>query len=201
MKYAYSSDWIHRHENLVHWTYYWHQIRLVREEIDTGDRILEIGVGTRFTSNYLKSRGYHVVTLDIDPDKQPDIVGNIVEMELPETYDYILAFEVFEHMPFGDFSEVLHKLNRHCRKRLLISVPRNEKLWFSLQAELPGRKSFGFRIATRRKKIISKHHHWEVDHPPVSRKVLEQAFQSAGFRIQTMEKVDALYFYVLTKKE
>lgn len=198
MKYSYSSDWIHQHENLYHWTYYWHQIRLVREEIEESDKILEIGVGTRFTSNYLKSKGYNVVTLDIDPDKQPDMVGNIVEMELPDSYDYILAFEVFEHMPYEDFKKVLQMLNRHCRKRLLISVPRNEKIWLSFQVILPGRKSFSFGITTRRKKIISKHHHWEVDHPPVSRKALEQTFQSALFSIQKMKKVDSLYFYVLT---
>jgi len=197
MKYSYSSDWIHRHEDIYHWTYYWHQVHLIREEIEQGDTILEIGVGTKFTSNYLKSKGFDVITADIDPGKEPDILGNIVEMDLPDDYDYIMAFEVFEHMPYEEFIAVLKKLKQHCRKRMILSVPRNEKVWLQLMIELPGRKKYKFRIATRRKKIIAEHHHWEVDHPPVSKNVLEEGFRSAGFRIKTFKRVNSLYFYAL----
>lgn len=180
--------------------YYWHQLRLIREEAEPGDRILEIGVGTKFTSNYLFTKGYDITTMDIDANKQPDIVADLVTVEFTESYDYILAFEVFEHLPFEDFCEALQKLHKHCRKGLLLSVPRNEKPWLSVRVELPGRKQYGFRIATRRNKIISKYHHWEVDYPPVSKKVLENAFRNANFHIKTWMKMESLYFYVLTNR-
>jgi len=199
-KYTYASEWIHKLENFLHWTYYWHQADLIRSKIKEGDRILEIGVGTKFTANYLRSKGFEVVTMDIDPDKKPDIVGNIVEDELKEDFDYVLAFEVFEHIPFDDFKQVLGKLGRICRKGLLISLPRNEKQWLKLTAELPGKKTYGFRIATLRKKIISEHHHWEVDFPPYSKKMLEQTFRDFQFSVEDCRKVSSLYFYSLINK-
>jgi len=199
--YNYSSEWIHKHEKLHHWIYYWHQVDLVRSQIKEGDRILEIGVGTKFTSNYLKSKGFEVVTMDIDPEKKPDIVGNIVEDELEDEFDYVLAFEIFEHIPFEDFKKVLGKIKRICRKNLLISVPRNEKQWLRLSIELPGRKTFGFRLATLRRKIITKHHHWEVDFPPYSKDMLEKTFRDHQFHVELCRKVSFLYFYSLTQRD
>jgi len=198
MKYSYTSEWIEKFEPLYHWTYYWNQLGLILGEIEKGDRILEIGVGTRFVSNYLISKGYDVVTMDIDPNKKPDIVANVVTVDLKESYDYILAFEVFEHLPFEEFADVLKKLHRHCNKGLIVSVPRNEKAWLSVRVELPGRNVFGFRIATRRKKILTKLHYWEVDHPPVSKKLLEKTFLSSNFHIKSFLKRDILLYYVLS---
>lgn len=197
--YSYSSDWIHKHETINHWIFYWHQVDLIRSVLEEGDRILEIGVGTGFTSNYLKTKGYKVVTLDIDPEKNPDIVANIVECNLDEQFDHVIAFEVFEHIPFEEFKTVLKKLHGICRKNLLISVPRNEKIWFKLTVELPGRKRIGFRIATKRKKIISRHHHWEIDYPPFSRHAVEETFKKCGYSIEFYRRVSSLFFYTLTK--
>lgn len=198
--YQYSSDWIKRHENRRHWTYYWHQIDLVRSVLKQGDRILEIGVGTKFTSNYLKSKGFQVTTIDIDPEKEPDIVANIVDYEFREPYDHVLAFEVFEHIPFTDFEKVLGKISRICKRYLLMSVPRNEKSWLRVDVELPGRRSFGFGISTRRGKIISQHHHWEVDLPPWTKRKLEKRFDEKGFSVELCRKVSSVYFYSLAKK-
>jgi ubiquinone/menaquinone biosynthesis C-methylase UbiE len=194
----YSSDWIHTLENLQHWTYYWHQVELARSVITPGDQILEIGVGTKFTSNYLKSKDHQVTTMDIDPLKDPDIQANIVDHELDDKFDHVLAFEVFEHMPFEDFEKVLIKLHRVCRKNLLISLPRNEKLWLQWSVQWPGRKGCSFRLTTRRRKIISAHHHWEVDFYPYTKNKLEQTFSKHGYGIALFRKVDSLLFYILT---
>lgn len=195
----YTSDWIKRHENIHHWTYYWHQIDLVRSVLKEGERILEIGVGTKFTSNYLKSKGFHITTVDIDPEKGPDIVANIVDYEFREPYDHVLAFEVFEHIPYPDFEKVLGKIGRICRRYLLMSVPRNEKSWLRVSVELPGRKIFGFGITTRRGKIISPNHHWEVDYPPWTKRKLEKSLADNGFSVELSRKISSLYFYSLAK--
>ena len=199
--YTFSSDWIHQLEGKQHWIYYWHQIHQIRSRIKEGDTVLEIGVGTKFTSNYLKSKGYKVVTIDIDPEKEPDLLGNIVEVQLPESYDFILAYEVFEHIPFEDFVKVLHNLGPVCRRYLLMSLPRNEKFWFELSATLPGNRQLGFRIATLRKKIITRNHHWEVDYSPYTKKRIAETIRKESFKIESVEKVSSLYFYALEKSD
>src|SRR5437763_1112619 len=95
--YRYSTEWIHQLEGETHWRLYWRQQRLMRDLITPDDRLLEIGLGTGFTANYLRSRGVAVTTLDIDADKRPDIVANVARYDFPTGYDAILAFEVFEH--------------------------------------------------------------------------------------------------------
>lgn len=198
--YNYSTDWIHKHESLHHWIFYWNQIRILHSKLAPGDHVLEIGVGTRFTANYLKSKGYKVTTIDIDPEKQPDIVANIVEYEFVENYDYVIAFEVFEHIPFDEFRDVLKKINKICNKQLILSLPRNEKAWLQMSVELPGSNKFNFRIATKRNKIITKHHHWEVDFGRYSNTFLRKVFAENGFILEKLEKVNSLFYYSLKKK-
>jgi ubiquinone/menaquinone biosynthesis C-methylase UbiE len=195
----YSSEWIHQLESKRHWIFYWNQFRTINAVLEEGDRILEIGVGTRFTSNYLKSKGYDVTTLDIDAQKNPDIVADIVTRDLPGEYDHILGFEVFEHIPFEDFKQVLLKLHRVCKKYLFLSLPRNEKVWLNAEFEVPGSRKFRFRMATKRNKILSRHHHWEVDYGPYNNNMLQALFTEKGFQTERIEKVDSLFFYSLKR--
>ncbi|MFC2089962.1 class I SAM-dependent methyltransferase [Bacteroidota bacterium] len=195
-KYNFSSEWIHKQESLRHWMYYWHQVRILLAETSKDDTILEIGVGTRFTSNYLKSKGYQVTTIDIDKEKKPDIVANIVEYEFKEKYDHIIAFEVFEHLPFEDFTQILSKLRSVTAKSFILSLPRNEKVWLDLNMELPGSKEFRIKIASRRNKIISKHHYWEVDYKNYTNAFLKKEFAANGFDLASIEKIHSLFYYV-----
>ena len=91
--------------------------------VNKGETLLEIGVGSGFAANYLKSKGVHVTTLDIDKEKQPDIAANIVQYSFPNQYEHISAFEVFEHIPFMEFKNVITKIGCVCKKNLFLSVP------------------------------------------------------------------------------
>ena len=104
MNYSYSTDWIHNLESKKHWQLYWHQQKLLENRISVNDKILEVGVGSGFTANYLKSKGFNVKTVDIDQNKNPDIVKNIVYTE-PKffNFDVLLAFNIFEHIPYDEF--------------------------------------------------------------------------------------------------
>jgi hypothetical protein len=46
-----------------------------------------------------------VTTLDFAPGMKPDIVANMLTYEFPNQYDAVMAFEVFEHVPFEKFAE------------------------------------------------------------------------------------------------
>ena len=65
IEYRYSSEWIKSLESEDHWRFYWSQISLIHKELQEGDTILEIGPGSGFTTNYLRSKGYTVSTIDI----------------------------------------------------------------------------------------------------------------------------------------
>jgi len=197
IEYKYSSEWIHSLEREDHWRFYWHQINLIIKELKEGDTILEIGPGSGFLTNYLRSKGYQVTTLDIDDQKSPDIVANLVEYPFPDTYDHILAFEVFEHIPFHKFTEIVAKLGKTVRKNLFFSVPRNYKIWLHAELTTPYFRDVPLTIKTKRHKIITSNHFWELDYKEYRLKKLVGIIKEAGFEITTINKVKLLVFFQL----
>jgi hypothetical protein len=194
IKYKYSSDWIHQLEGEEHWRSYWHQLRIILPHLNVGDTILEIGPGSGFLSNYLRAKGFHVVTLDIDDQKSPDIVANIVQYPFPDPYDHVLAFEVFEHIPFEKFREMLPRLRKSIRKNLFMSVPLNHRIWFRADLLVPLFKQLSFSIRLRRRRIEAEHHFWELDYKQYSREKLLITLNEAGFERVSMERVKVLEF-------
>jgi SAM-dependent methyltransferase len=195
IEYRFSSGWIHRLEEEEHWRSYWQQLRFILPGMQGGDSVLEIGPGSGFLSNYLKSKGYEVTTLDIDDQKSPDIVANLVEYSFPTVYDHILAFEVFEHIPFEKFTESLVRLKRATRKNLFMSVPLNHKIWFYADLIIPYLKNISFCIRTKRRKILAGHHFWELDYKQYTLKYLTEKMKEAGFENVLHRRVKTLVFF------
>jgi len=200
VEYRYSSHWIHELESEAHWRLYWRQQKLMRELVSSGDRVLEIGVGTGFTANYLRSKGVHVTTVDIDADKQPDIVANIAQYDFPETHDAILAFEVFEHLPYDDFPPLLAKLAVAARRHVFLSLPRNRRLLASLNVKLPKVKARTFQWKVRRGKIVEPYHVWELDHGGMTVESLEQELSRHGFVVDRRNEAFDRRFYALATR-
>ena len=87
-------------------------------------KILEVGIGNAFVSDYLKKIGYHVTTCDFDERLKPDIVADIRELAIMDRdFDIVTAFEVLEHIPFEDFDKTLKKLKEVSSKFVVISLP------------------------------------------------------------------------------
>jgi hypothetical protein len=196
-KYIYSSDWIYSLENLSLWNYYWYQQKILQDKIKKGDTILEIGVGSGFTSNYLKSKGFNVRTFDIDKDKNPDIIGNLVNYDFKTAFDHILAFEIFEHIPYDKFIIVLKKLKKNCIKTLFFSVPLNRKLLFKISLFLPYIKDINWEISIKKRQITTEAHYWELDYKDLSEKKFISDIESTGYKIINSSKFSSLKFYVL----
>jgi len=169
----------------------------MQHKVSSGDRILEIGVGSGFTANYLRSKGVNVKTLDIDREKEPDIVTNLVEYPFPDRYDHVLAFEVFEHIPFVEFKSVFEKISKVCKKYIFLSVPRNERVWLQLNFQLPILGKRELRMVTLRGNVIEPAHVWEIGDGSVSIDDLEQVFCESGFTILTKAKRFSRIFYAL----
>lgn len=186
-RYRYSSDWIRKLESEEHWRLYWKQQAVLHTILEQQDSILEIGVGSGFTANYLRSKGHAVTTFDIDSDKNPDIVGNIVEHDFKQQFDHILAFEVFEHIPYGEFLVAIERLNKVCRKSMCISVPWGRKKIFGLEFKALRFKSRQFSLRIPKRKLW-KHHFWEIDYRETKMQDFVNDVESKGFKIDRIEK-------------
>lgn len=197
VEYKYSAEWIYDLESEEHWRLYWNQQKLMQHKVNSGDKVLEIGVGSGFTANYLRSKCLNVQTLDIDREKEPDIVANLVEYPFPDRYDHVLAFEVFEHIPFGEFKSVFEKISKVCKKYIFISVPRNERVWLKLNLQLPILGKRELHLVSLRGKVIEPAHFWEIGDGSVSIDDLEQVFGKCGFTILTKTKRFSRIFYAL----
>ena len=142
----------------------------------------------------LRSKNASVTTLDIDEDKAPDIVANIVEYDFQIKYDHVLAFEVFEHIPFDKFKEVLHRLANVARRYLFMSVPQNDRILADFSLKLPKIKRVRFNITVPRRQITTPHHFWEVNYPPIKTATMENALSNAGFEICRQDKAFSRFF-------
>ena len=194
--YRYSAAWINTLETEDHWRLYWQQQKLIQTEVKPGQQVLEIGPGSGFTTNYLRAKGVYVTTMDIDDRKSPDIVANVVTFDWSQLQvDHILAFEVFEHIPFHEFKILLTKLSAVCRHNCFISLPLAERILLRMDIRLPKLGTKQIKIALPKTLKHQDHHYWEVGASNTSLKVLQQVFSSAGFRvIHTAEKLSRLFF-------
>ena len=198
IEYTYSSDWIKELESEEHWRLYWQQQKIIHNYLNPKDKILEIGVGTSFTANYLKSKKFNVTTFDIDKEKTPDIVGNIVEYNWGTIdFNHILAFEVFEHIPFDEFKKALIKLKKICKNNIFISLPLNEMLLFELEYKIPKFRKNILRLPIAKNKITTKNHFWEIGYDKYSEIFIEKMFIQEGYKVVEKHKKSSFIYYVL----
>ena len=210
---SFSSDWIHQLEGQEHWTFYWHQARLIEDRVQTSQSVLEIGVGTKFLSNYLRSRGRTIQTLDIDADKKPDHVGDASSFDYAAVQPHtVLAFEIFEHLPFPLFCRVVKRLADCGVEQIIFSVPWCEKKLLRGQVKLPRLKPYRFALTLPWRRVTTPSHFWELD--PLSTFVrrtpivqtsndkvlvpmsqLESVFVDCGYDIRLEKKVDYIQFF------
>ncbi len=202
VEYTYSSNWIKELESEEHWKLYWQQQKIMQNYLKDNDTILEIGVGTSFTANYLKSKNFSVTTFDIDKEKNPDIVGNIVEYNWNKmNFNHILAFEVFEHIPFDEFKKALIKLKKVLKRNIFISLPINEKILFELEYKIPKLQKNILRIPIAKNKITTKNHFWEIGYDKYSEDFIENMFTEQGYGLSKKVKKSSFIYYVLENND
>lgn len=71
-------------------------------KINAGSKVLSVGSGGEVNEKLkdaVESIGFSMVTIDIDSNRQPDIVGDICSFEFKENeFDVIVLSEVLEHL-------------------------------------------------------------------------------------------------------
>lgn len=117
------------------WNSYWHQLDLVRAL--TPSRVLEIGPGGGVVTRELRALGIEVITCDIAPDLNPDIIASVTALPVEDgSFDVVLAAEILEHIEFSDLPAALRELCRASSRAVVISLPHPGYV-FSLRLKVP----------------------------------------------------------------
>jgi len=135
------------------------------------ETLLEVGKGNGFVSEFLRSAGVKVTTLDVNPSLEPDILGSIKDLDdiFGETaFDCVLCAEVLEHVPFSDFESSMRALRRHTKGTCIITVPRCDPTAHevAVRVQLPfvGNRGIKFNFPNRgAKSALYPGHHWELN--------------------------------------
>ncbi len=89
-------------------------------------RVLEIGPGDHTVADFLQRKGITVRTLDNDVDLRPDYVANLRRpLPIAESFDVVLASEVFEHFRFEELETLLAHVKAVLAPggRVVVSLP------------------------------------------------------------------------------
>lgn len=117
-KFNYYKDYDH----LERFISYFYQIDLVMKL--EPENVLEIGIGNKTVSNYLKQHCVKTDTCDFDSALEPDYIADIRQLPFKNnSYDLILACEILEHIPWADVDKALQELHRITKKHVIISIP------------------------------------------------------------------------------
>lgn len=196
------------YDNLMRFISYFYQIQLANE-IEC-ENVLEIGIGNKTVSDYLKKvYGYKVTTCDLNRDLEPDYTADIRHLPFEENqFDLVIACEILEHIPWRDVSQALEQLRRVTRHYVLISLP-FASLCFETVLRWPlMQKFFGKRYIDLFFRVpfvsLSKRldcHEWEIGTPGISlrkiRRILRQHFQILKERRPVLNPRH--YFFLLDK--
>ncbi|MCK9472256.1 class I SAM-dependent methyltransferase [Sulfurimonas sp.] len=135
----------------------------------TKPKILEIGKGNGFVSDFFKKAEFDFLTYDINKNLLPDIEGNILELShiVNHKVDIVVACEILEHLPFDMFEDSLKEISKVTNKYVVITLPEFKKFFgFGFLIRLPKLEMFSKQIMLKLKanKILSSEHFWEIDY-------------------------------------
>ena len=124
---TYSTSWIKNLENEFHFSTYYEQAKHVYAHISREESLIEAGIGSGLLCDLLSRRGWNIKTVDIDSDKNPDFCSDVLSFDFNQgQFDALLAFEIFEHLPWDTFCKLLEKIQGTSISKILFSVPRCE---------------------------------------------------------------------------
>ncbi len=195
------------YDNLERFISYHHQIDFARKL--SPKNILEIGVGNKTVSNYLKNNGFKVTTFDLDKKLEPDYVGDLRELPFDDnSFDLVMCCEVLEHLPFSEFEKALSEIKRVSKKNAIISIPNSSKI-VGIHFKFPGMfflfhkplLSFIFSIPFPIKHKFDGEHYWEIGKKGYSlKKVMNKIRKHFKIKKSMRLKLNTYHhFFVLEK--
>lgn len=144
---------------------YWHQVDEIIKL--SPEKVLEIGIGNGFVSKYLKERGIHILTMDIDRRLNPDIVGNITTIPFENrSFDLIACYKILEHLPYEKFYKIISEIFCISKSCAILSLP-DTNIVCRLNVQIPkiGEIKKLIPLLPQLRQLLHKfdgQHYWEI---------------------------------------
>lgn len=164
---------------------YWHQINQILTA--SPQKTLEIGMGNGFVSNYIKERGFNIISLDVDRVLRPDVIGTILWLPfVSKSFDVVACYEVLEHLPFADFNKALSEIFRVSNSLAFLSIPDASRVYrFNVGVPFIGEIQRLIPSPRLRKPIFNfdGEHYWEIGRTGYPLKRVTDEIRHVGFDI------------------
>jgi len=205
-----TDHYYYRYDTLSRFVSYFYQIDLTRALEPAS--VLEIGIGNKTVTNYLRQHAIHVTTCDFDKTLNPDYIADIRNLPFNENeFEVVLAFEVLEHLPWNDVDNALLELNKVTSKSAIISLPYHAAK-FELIIKIPlinilFKREFldlFFRIPYSFHRIKFKgEHYWEIGYKGFPISLVRQKILTYFDIIKEVRPIMSTchHFFVLKKKQ
>ncbi|MDD4381955.1 MAG: methyltransferase domain-containing protein [Candidatus Dojkabacteria bacterium] len=165
--------------------------------------VLEVGVGNKTVSNYLKEMELDVKTCDIEMPADYKLDVREMSKLKDDSFDVVIAYEILEHIPWEDLDKALLELRRVSKKYVVISVPWTG--WpFNINIQTPIGKDFnlGFWISRFFANMKPRNEHcWEIGFKNYPLKKIRNKLKEY-FRIEKDFRVELNryhHFFILSK--
>ena len=134
-----------------------------------------------------RESGYVCVTLDIDPDTKPNIVGSMTDLGMiaDGRYDVVYCSHALEHLYPHEVPRALAEFHRVLKPggKAVILVPDLEDVP-ATDAVLPGSSLCGLHLYYGDASLIEAHPHM-AHHSGFVTATLRAAMEAAGFKVET----------------
>jgi len=170
---------------------YWHQIHEIL--LLKQNEVLEIGVGNRFVSNYLRERGINIVTLDIDKELKPDVVGSVLDIPFRDnSFQIVACYELLEHLPYEYVAKALSEISRVSKQHVILSLPDVNRV-YRIYIYIPkvGEIKRLLPLPRIRKPIrkFDGEHYWEIGKTGYPLKRILNDIQKQGLQLERTYRV------------
>jgi len=169
---------------------YWHQIHevlLLRPR-----EVLEIGIGNAFVSRYLRERGVNIITLDIDKELKPDVVGSVLNIPFQDkSFTAVACYELLEHIQYSNFAKALLEISRVSKQYVILSVPDASRV-YRIYIRIPKVAEIKRLLPLPKKKTIHEfdgEHHWEIGKSGYPLSKIAGDINKVGLKIKTTYRV------------
>jgi len=168
---------------------YYYQRKSILQFQGEVKKVLEVGIGNKTLTNYLRQSGFDVTTCDFAADLQPDKVADVRNLPFNDyEFDISVAFEILEHIPFSDFALGLRELSRVSKKYVIISIPNSTSfielnLKFSFP-KLRNKQLYGnIQIPNFLTRQGESNHKWEMNKKDFPAKRVKEEINKSGLEI------------------